>query len=305
MPPASTSPSTTSSNRPGATWLTAMMNTRVVTRPSFRPNTISRSQSPRCGCCSLICSIDIVALLLLIAYTCSIVTRVSTSKASPTRRVSATLFDLSLLRGCAGLLSRSASIDGDDLSRDVAGALRGEKQHGGGQLSRFADTLHGRGGVIEGFSSFDNGLGHARRKHTWRNSVHANAARAPFYRQGACQVDDGGFAGIVPNGVELATAQAGDRGHIDDRSFALFEHMVADCLGHKERAGDVGVKHLLPAFQGMAFGGRAPCQPGIIHQHIDFAKVVHDLLHQLPGRTGVRYIARQRPHCDSPIFQEF
>src|SRR6266704_6792153 len=33
-----------------------MMNTRVVTRPSLSPKTISRSQSPRCGCCSLICS---------------------------------------------------------------------------------------------------------------------------------------------------------------------------------------------------------------------------------------------------------
>src|SRR5690242_10253475 len=36
-----------------------MMNTRVVTRPSLSPKTISRSQSPRCGCCSLICSTGI------------------------------------------------------------------------------------------------------------------------------------------------------------------------------------------------------------------------------------------------------
>jgi hypothetical protein len=35
IPPASTSPSTTSSSRVGATSLTAMMNTRVVTRPTL------------------------------------------------------------------------------------------------------------------------------------------------------------------------------------------------------------------------------------------------------------------------------
>src|SRR2546423_2086995 len=52
MPPASTSPSTISIRLACAAVLTAIINTSVVTRPSLSPNTISRSQSPPCRCCS-------------------------------------------------------------------------------------------------------------------------------------------------------------------------------------------------------------------------------------------------------------
>src|SRR5437764_13485506 len=51
-PPASISPSAISTTLPAVTPLIARTKTSVVTRPSVRPKTVSRSQPPRWRCCS-------------------------------------------------------------------------------------------------------------------------------------------------------------------------------------------------------------------------------------------------------------
>ena len=73
----------------------------------------------------------------------------------------------------------------------------------------------------------------------------------------------------------MMALQAFDRGDIDDGALALLQESAArHGLGQQEQAGDVQVDDLVPTFQGIVFGGRAPGCAGIVDEDVDPAEAL-------------------------------
>ena len=77
-------------------------------------------------------------------------------------------------------------------------------------------------------------------------------------------------------------AQAGDRRDVDDAALAPRDHAgLAHRLAHQEDAADVQVHHLVPGFERVVLGRRAPGGAGVVDQDVDLAQALHRLVADL------------------------
>jgi hypothetical protein len=139
----------------------------------------------------------------------------------------------------------------------------------------------------------DHALGHLAREEARRQRVDGDAIGAPLARQCAREVDDRALAGAVGDELDVdRAAQAGDRGDVDDAPLAPRDHAgLAHRLAHQEDAADVEVHHLVPGFQRVVFGRRAPGGASVVDQDVDLAQAAHRFVADLldlrrVGRIG-------------------
>ena len=88
--------------------------------------------------------------------------------------------------------------------------------------------------------------------------------------------DQAALGGVVGDGAHDARVlahQAGDRGDVDDAAPLRRDHRaLADELREHEHAGEVHVHELVPGFERMILGRRAPGGAGVVHQDVDLAE---------------------------------
>ena len=129
-------------------------------------------------------------------------------------------------------------------------------------------------------------VGHLRNDEAGSDRIGTHATRTQLEGDRLGQTDHTGFRGRVV-GLAGIAVYAHDGGHVDDAAAALTHHDRRHGMDEVVGRLEIDVDHHIPLFlihlEHQAVAGDA----GIVHQHIDAAEILHDLVNHLMGLLEV------------------
>ena len=193
---------------------------------------------------------------------------------------------------------RLAAVDHERLAGDVAGLVRGQEAHGGGDIGRLPEAAErDRLQVLRpDHRVFDHELGDAGVHDPRGDRVDADPVRAQIHRRRADEGVDATLRGVVDRHPAL-DMEAVDRGRDDDGTAPARGHRPARLLRAQEDAGEVHGEHVVPGLvvelEQRPDGGDA----GMGDAHVDVAGGLETRLRPRPGH---RHAGSRLPPPGSP-----
>jgi hypothetical protein len=170
------------------------------------------------------------------------------------------------------LIHQIATVDVEDLTRDEACTVRGEKRHRLGHFLWFSQPL--QGDSLHNLAALFLGpfLAHVRLDGVWGHGVHVDAIRGELSRQRLGKGINGTLGGPIGWGGGDVAHLAHHGGDVDDLSSSLFDHKRNHLFGTVERPPQVDAEDLLPVLRIVLEKSPPPDDPGVIHQGINLAE---------------------------------
>src|SRR3979409_1875583 len=142
------------------------------------------------------------------------------------------------------------------------------------------------GGLVRAFI-------HGRLDGAGKDRVVPDVPRTVFRGEDLRQTDQPGFARRIGRDIGETNGVADKRAGEDDRAFALLQHGWDLMLGGEERARQIDLERLVPAFERNARGRSLLAEyAGVVEGDIEVAVALLRTLHQLFGKRLVADVAR-------------
>ena len=179
-----------------------------------------------------------------------------------------------------------AAIDGEDLTRDIAGIRAGKEKSGIGDVINLAEVGQGNLGddaLLEVIGEF---LGHIGGDEAGSDGIASDLTAGELARDGLGQPDEAGLRCRVV-GLAGISDEADDRADVDDAWIGAFHERALEGFDEVEGALQVGVENGIPVLGFHAHDEPIPRDASVVHQDIDSAEICHDRFTNFLNRVVV------------------
>src|SRR5699024_591353 len=133
------------------------------------------------------------------------------------------------------------------------------------------------------FSMFNENTRHFGWEKSWSKGVHVNIMLSPFSSQIFCKCHDGSLTRVISDCLHewMSPSKSGNRSDVNDFPFFLINHYFPNLLTHQKRTIDIHIHDLFPGLLCSFLNWSGPCGTTVIHEDINFAKMVFRPLHYM------------------------
>src|SRR2546426_399700 len=193
------------------------------------------------------------------------------------------------------------AVDDQELPRNVAGEVGGEKEHGGGHILALAqppqrDCLDQCLPRLGADAARQLGVDEPR-----RHGVHQDLARGKLLGHRLREPDEARLRGGVVR-LAFVAGDPHDARDVDDPTPAPLDHPAGGVLRHQEGALEVGVEHGVPVVFVDAEQQVIPRGARVVHEHVDLLEFLLDRRDRLLYLCRLADVARAaaRPVAERP-----
>src|SRR5437899_1968362 len=193
------------------------------------------------------------------------------------------------------------AVDDQELPRNVAGEVGGEKEHGGGHILALAqppqrDCLDQCLPRLGADAARQLGVDEPR-----RHGVHQDLARGKLLGHRLREPDEARLRGGVVR-LAFVAGDPHDARDVDDPTPAPLDHPAGGVLRHQEGALEVGVEHGVPVVFVDAEQQVIPRGARVVHEHVDLLEFLLDRRDRLLYLCRLGDVARvaARPVAERP-----